>query len=571
MATLEQAQEILNRGLQDQLDPSQKARFDEMLRRGMISPESSIGEKIVGGLEVAGSVASGFGGLLAGATDQLLGSTGEFLRGSRTDTPEGLEAFRKIQTESQELQNEFTFEPRTETGKRFAGNISEISQQFSKFLGDLGKPIGKKVFDITGSPTAAAASESIPTIGAEIATAFAGKPLNTIKNASSQAFKDGLQKLKNLPIDKTLKRVAPTVDETFETASSLYKELDDSTLTVKPESISKLVTDLELDAVKSGAAIQLSPKTLKVMQIFKDKVARGDDISIQDVATMKRQAQQVAASPDEARLGKEIVKSIDDFIKSSDNKNLIGPASEVATYGKTRKMADTLWAKANRGKVVQQAFTNAENAGRTVSFEDALKQEFKKIVDQQVKSKRPPATRFSEDDLNMFRKISQGTIPENFFRRIGVFDPISGGKLGTVIGGGGGGLGGVFVDPTLATLPIVGFVSNSLAKKMLRGRANFANQVVRAGPNARKIITAYKKNVPKKQWNDRELSELLLKENIDLSDVGPSKLGKRAAIIANESRRVIDNAFNSITSVPGALVGTQGIQALSENQQRQNQ
>jgi len=146
--TQEKWQEIANRGLQDNFDPTTRAKFDEAVNRGLITvsgtsqpieaiqnpdvpaggagpafperpaqPERTFGETLTGLGEAALTTATGAtGGALGFGVGTLAGVAGELT--GILEPGEGLET-------AQNLGSALTFAPRTEAGQEFVGDIGE--------------------------------------------------------------------------------------------------------------------------------------------------------------------------------------------------------------------------------------------------------------------------------------------------------------------------------------------------------------------------------------------------------------------------------------------------------------
>ncbi len=157
--TLEKWQEISNRGLQDNLAPDKRARFDEALRRGLITESASFAENAVGAAESAGAIISG------AISEPVAG-----LAGLAASAIPGLnEGAGAAAVES--VSDAMTYEPRTKAGRaqimdiaNFIKPMAEGIETVEKTLGDLGYELGDLI-PIEG------AAEIGGTIGTTIPTA----------------------------------------------------------------------------------------------------------------------------------------------------------------------------------------------------------------------------------------------------------------------------------------------------------------------------------------------------------------------------------------------------------------
>jgi len=144
--TQEKWQEIANRGLQDNFDPATRAKFDEAVNRGLITmqaqatpvsannpdvpqggsaqaftqapqPERTLGETLTGLGEAALTTATG-------ATGGALGFLGGSIEGIARNLAGDITQDEARQL-AQERAGQFTFEPRTEAGQEFVGDIGK--------------------------------------------------------------------------------------------------------------------------------------------------------------------------------------------------------------------------------------------------------------------------------------------------------------------------------------------------------------------------------------------------------------------------------------------------------------
>lgn len=153
--TKERWQEIANRGLQDKLSPERKARFDEIVRRGLITinkpvtgvdpdvptaenlalsrqskptpEEKSLGDYILGGGEAAlTAITSATGGALGGVIGNLEGAL-QYAMGRAT--PE------QAQEIASKYASSLTYQPKTEVGQDIVGELSETTEALPPVLG----------------------------------------------------------------------------------------------------------------------------------------------------------------------------------------------------------------------------------------------------------------------------------------------------------------------------------------------------------------------------------------------------------------------------------------------------
>lgn len=114
-------EEIARRGLQDQLRPDLRARFDAAVERGIISlakQEETIQEQLVGAGEFVLSMATGAGAQVVGGLAGLAEGVATFV--------EGGDASQAAAERVEEITERFTFQPKTEAGQRVQETVGKV-------------------------------------------------------------------------------------------------------------------------------------------------------------------------------------------------------------------------------------------------------------------------------------------------------------------------------------------------------------------------------------------------------------------------------------------------------------
>lgn len=171
-------QEISNRGLQNNLDPDKRARFDEALRRGLINPPVQVDvPDNIPGVSDAGAAPQeqGFGDALIGAAnlanigitklgEQAVSGIGGALQALNPLAGEGAGARR-----SEQIQEAIPDVALTTQGQQLIQTISdkfktspEIVQNIVSEFSNLGQSLGERTFEATGSPLAATLVGALP-------------------------------------------------------------------------------------------------------------------------------------------------------------------------------------------------------------------------------------------------------------------------------------------------------------------------------------------------------------------------------------------------------------------------
>ncbi len=474
-----------------------KVDFDEAVRKGLIVlddqpvQEPTLGEQVAGGLQTAGTIASS---IIAEPVAGLAGIGAQI--GEATGLAEPGAAARTIEGTREAL----TFQGGEESQRQLQA-IGETIAPVTEALSDTQKFLGESTFELTGSPAAAAIAEAAPAAIIE-ALGFKGLRASTVL------------KVKKLPTNakKAVTEAAPSIDQLKTRANQLYTELDQSGVKVKPQVFDRFVESLESSVRKAGFDADLHPDSAAALRrLNKDK---GTPKNFTELNTLRQIASDAAGSlkPKDARIGRMILNKIDQGIDS---------LADAA--GKQSKSARQLW---RRAKVSESIAGMIENAGLAASgLENGLRIEARKIL-KSVKKKRG----FTRQELKLIDELEKGSGAANAAKFLGKFG-VSEGKatsmLGAAIGGTiGNQLGGI--PGALAALGL-GQIAKKTAQRLTSGKAKFADQLVRAGGDAREITKAYLRNTPRAKQSVSELTELLLDPKVTPESI--SRLSLRLKIV----------------------------------------
>ena len=417
-----------------------------------------------------------------------------------------------------------TYKPKTDVGIGVLTDIGEAVAPAGDFVGDVEKGLGDKVFGYTGSPTLAAAATTIPTVLMEIAGLAVGKGAVTAARKIKKNLADG-------KIMREINAAVPTIEKLKDTSRGLYKEIDEMGVYVGSKSYSDLVSSIASDVKKSGLDADITPKANKALIRLEEMV--GNDVTLSELDTLRKVAQNAANSiePAEAMLGVRMINKIDDFLDNSNAKTLEVPQHiDNANVGKRYKVARGMWGRARRSELIQEAFEKARL--QASGFENGIRVQFRSILNN--KRKR---SLFKPDEITAMKEVVHGNKKQNIAKLIGRLGFMEGGStsvVGSAIGISGGAVIGGPVGAVI--VPMIGQLSRNLAKRMTSRGAEFADQVIRAGSNAKDITKAYLKNTPKAQRSSQELSELLTRNDIDLTVLPHDRLTREAVKLAQTRR-----------------------------------
>ena len=179
-----------------------------------------------------------------------------------------------------------------------------------------------------------------------------------------------------------------------------------------------------------------------------------------------------------------------------------------------------------------------ENASLAASgLENGLRIEARKILRSPKKSRG-----FSKAELKTLKELDEGSTAANAAKFLGKFG-ISEGKATSMLGAAvGGTIGNQFAGATgTAGVLALGQLAKTTAQKLTSGKAKFADQLVRAGGDAREIARAYMRNTPKAEQNVNALTELLLDPKVTPESISKLpikiKLLEDAKFFSNEIKR----------------------------------
>lgn len=299
--------------------------------------------------------------------------------------------------------------------------------------------------------------------------------------------------LQDHAIDAAVK-FAPSAADLKAAASSMFKSVDQSGVTVDTNKFSQLVQSLVSQAKKDRINPTLDPKATSAYEeligALGDVQKNGGSLTISDMHTLRQIAQKAAVSTEgrDSMFANRIVDGLDSFVTSPGSMNL--PADRLGQNGNAAgnelMKAISTWSRARRTSLIENAIYKAGNAAS--GTENGLRVEFRKLL-QNNKTR----ALFSQAEIRALEKVANGTPLSNAMRVLGHFgfDFGSGRNfLGGVIGAGSGAaLGG-----PLGALAVgaAGTAARKTSQVMAGNAAERAARVV-ATPN---IANVSMPNVP---------------------------------------------------------------------------
>jgi len=531
------------------------------------------GEDVVGAGNLAANIGTGIiakpvaGGIALRDVVQ-----GEGLQGAETVkqvtediqtplSPEGLAVAKNIGEGLKEIAKTPGIDQLVQGAKSLKELFTKIGETTAGTAADpLGSLIGQPTSELGASDVPEAIGGSVlgavPETALEVA-GFKGLSSPGVKAAASASK----LKLPKLPSSREVKKLiaasAPSIDQLKGSARAIYSKIDDLGVQVKPQVTDKLFSRINQIVKSEGFNAKIHPKVSGVLDELQK--TKGQTLSVSEIDILRKVARGAARSldPDEARLGNIIISKIDDSLDNLGAKSLIkGGNPEV---GKLYRQARGLWGRARRSKLIEESFEKAKN--QASGFENGLRNQFRSILNNKKKIKG-----FKPEEVTAMRRIVRGGPAENMAKHIGKFG-FTEGQASTMLLGSAGVAGGAALGGPVGAVivPAIGQVSKNLAQKMTRNNAVFANDLVKAGDDARQIINSYFRAVPKVERSSRDLTELLLGKNL-------SKLTKKTkGLTAEENRLIADALFFTNKLSDQQLKQALGLAALTASEKSENE
>ncbi|MGL4310393.1 MAG: hypothetical protein ACRCSU_07880 [Paracoccaceae bacterium] len=278
--------------------------------------------------------------------------------------------------------------------------------------------------------------------------------------------KRGLQGIMDNRAVKAAAKAAPSMDDLRAQASALFQSADNAVLPRQD------FANTAQTAVARAERLGMDPMVTPAANAAADRMAKAaasadPNITFRELDTLRNVAGMAAddiTKPRVAKIGTEMVESIDDFIDNVDPK-----------LGKDISEARAMWGRLRRSEMVNKAFEKAENAAS--GFENGLVIEFRAILNS------PKTLRgFSEAEIKAMKAVVRGSPFGNLMRQVGKMG-IGLNRQSNGLGAMVGGLaGGATLGPVGGLLfPAVGTVAKAGANAAKRAAAERARGLIAAG------------------------------------------------------------------------------------------
>lgn len=370
----------------------------------------------------------------------------------------------------------------------------------------------------------------------------------------------GKQALQDRALRKAILQAAPENEAIKSSAREIYKQIDDMGVSIKPDKMQGIASGLRETMRNSGFNRRIHPKVSAALDEF-DEAAQGvNSLSQVDILRRIGNAAKNSLEPDEARLGSILVSSIDDSLDALKQSDLVSGSTRGVSN--LYKQSRDLWRRARKNEIIQESLVKAKN--QASGFENGMRVQMRSILNNKKLRRQ-----FTPDEIASIERVVQGTTPANMAKMLGKFGisenqasnmlmATMGGGAGATVGSAVGGPGGAFVGAVV--VPGVGQVSKKLAQKLTENNAKFVDAYVRAGPDAKRIASAYLRFVPKADRNPADLASLFLNnknamEQVRILAQSPSRLPSEL-----NNRLIKDTLFFIKGASPVAIREAAGIE-----------
>ena len=525
-------------------------------------PDPSIGDRVVGDVQALGQVAAGaiaepvagIAGIVAGGlggADQAAGAV-EAVRRFPENLPlnqSGADRLKQLGAGFQAVTD------KANQGLGVMGGISKAvstgsvqegleagqkiaSEGISNFLGD-------EVIKAGGSPEVAALAFTLPSAGLE------AMGVKGARNLKGQTILGNELKVLSSNPNQALLQAAPSIDRLKKRAGELYSQIDDAKAVVDDTDYLNLAIEVKDLATRQGfdprTSQQLAPNTQALLQLIEDDV--GNPLTFSQIDQTRRMANVAAQS-----LVSPIDKAIGSIVKDKLDFFLDGQADKLAKSGDAElsgkfKQARQLWSKAKKAETLDELVANADL--QASGFENGLRIGFRSLL----KDKRKSAG-FTTDERALMTEIVEGTTLANTFKKLGKLGFGDAQQSNMLMASLGGAAGFGAAGPLGAvTVPAVGTISSKLATRLTANKSKMLQEITKAGPDSQQIVSAYLRNTPKAGRDISDLTELLMRPEVDLSSLKKGPVNQIVADAAFAAEYLRDIGAANLIEVPAIIEG----------------
>ena len=287
------------------------------------------------------------------------------------------------------------------------------------------------------------------------------------------------QKLITGPVNAVSKALAkkptiPSTDELKGASQAAYKASEDAGLILKPQGVKNLAADLQQTLANEGYHPKLGNQS-KLGVVLDELNNIGDgNVTLKGLDVIRKMANSAKtdADPSTRRLGAMAIEKVDDFLTNLNPSDIL--TGDMKAGVAALKEARSLWSSYRKADMVDEALqaaqVRASSTGSGGNVDNAIRQEFRKILQSKKKS-----ASFTEKEKAALAQIVTGTKGQNTLRLLGKLSPAGDGlrlmlNTGAAVSSGG------------ATLPItaLGAGAKALADRATPKNVERLSKMIRA-------------------------------------------------------------------------------------------
>jgi hypothetical protein len=270
------------------------------------------------------------------------------------------------------------------------------------------------------------------------------------------------------------KPVIPTTDELKASSQAAYKASESAGLILKPQGVQGLASDLQQTLAAEGYHPRLGNQSK--LQVVIDELGNlgSGNVTLKglDVIRKMANAAKTDIDPSTRRLGAMAVEKVDDFLTNLNPSDILTGDKQQGV--KALQEARSLWSSYRKADMVDEALQVAQqraaSTGSGGNVDNAIRQEFRKILQNRKKS-----AAFTDKEKAELAKIVTGAKGQNTLRLLGKLSPAGDGlrlmlNTGAAVGSGG------------ATVPIsiLGAGAKALADRATPQNVERLSKIIRA-------------------------------------------------------------------------------------------
>lgn len=259
-----------------------------------------------------------------------------------------------------------------------------------------------------------------------------------------------------------IKARVPSAEEVKNSASQLYKTIDDAGVLIKSEPFGQFVNKIKVDI---GGKVREARQPQVVDAIKQLDEATGSAKTLQKMQDLRSSISEIKMSGNasERKFAGDIVNELDKFMESLDSSHLVAPAAGDVAAIKLVPQARELWKQARKSEMLDELYRRAEikatDPYNDVAYATKLRAEFKNLALNKNKLRG-----FTEEEVKAIEQAAKGGRIENALRAFGRPEPsmINYGQnvasmgipagLGYLAGGTVGAVTGAAVVPALRSI-----------------------------------------------------------------------------------------------------------------------